>query len=394
MDQQIVITGMGIFSPIGCNEQTFWDSLCAGRSGAATVHSPHVVDLSRKIACQVHEPIPGNEDVGRASKLAIAAARQAIDSADLKATQVPADRFSLIVGTTMGETEFIEKRLAAPNDEWLSSDHMAQIAKGIPGCIASNVQSALGTKGPAMDMYGACAAGNMAIAAARRSLLAGECDIALAGGADGFSELAFIGFMRLRVMAGDSCRPFDVDRDGLLVGEGAAFLVLEREDSARARNAPIRARLAGTGIATESYHPTRPDPEGDGLRRASLEALRDARLNPDDIGYVCAHGTGTPQNDAIEVKVLDACFPHGVPFSSIKALTGHCMGAAAAVEAVCCVLCLENKTLVPTWNLTEVLRPCSCDAVKDSTRPANIRYAMNNSAGFGGYNSSIIFALP
>jgi len=269
---------------------------------------------------------------------------------------------------------------------------MRRVIDNRPGSIAHNVQADLGLVGPAIDLYGACTAGNLAIAAARRNLLNGQCDLALAGGADGFSRLAFLGFMRLRVMAAEVCRPFDEQRDGLLVGEGGAMFVLERESSARARGATIRARVAGCGVTCESYHPTRPDPNGDGLTRATNGALAQAGLRPDEIGYVCAHGTGTPQNDMIEVKVLQNCFPKGVPFSSIKALTGHTMGAAAAIELACCLLSLERQTLIPTWNLETVLPCAGRDALAGGPRPAKLQYVVNNSAGFGGYNSSIILA--
>lgn len=198
--------------------------------------------------------------------------------------------------------------------------------------------------------------------------------------------------MRLRVMAAEVCRPFDERRDGLLVGEGGVMFVLERESSAKARGARIRARLAGAAVACENYHPTRPHPEGDGLSRATIEALNDAGLSPGDIDYVCAHGTGTPQNDAIEVAVMQKCFPKGVAFSSIKALTGHTMGAAAAMEAAACILSLEQQTLIPTWHLDKVLQPCTLDAVQGAPRRTGVSYVLNNSAGFGGYNSSIVLS--
>ena len=392
MSDDIVITGMGILSPIGCGEEPFWESLCSGRSGAAPVDCLDTSDLSRKIACQVRDPISVDRSRGRASQLAVAAARDAVGSARLSLSREADQRVSIIVGTTMGETEFIEERLGAPAEEWLSADHTRRIVGGRPGCIARSVAAELGVEAPAVDLYGACAAGNMAITAARRQLLDGRCDVAIAGGADGFSRLAFIGFMRLRVMAAEVCRPFDERRDGLLVGEGGVLFVLERESSAKARGAPIRARVVGAAVACESYHPTRPHPDGDGLSRATMEALADAGLTPTDIDYVCAHGTGTPQNDAIEVAVMQKCFPQGVAFSSIKALTGHTMGAAAATEAACCVLSLERQTLIPTWHLDKVLQPCALDAVRGAPRPTRVRYVLNNSAGFGGYNSSIVLA--
>jgi 3-oxoacyl-[acyl-carrier-protein] synthase II len=296
----------------------------------------------------------------------------------------------VIVGTTMGETDFIEDRLTGDASEWLSQEHMRQIIGGKPGSIARNVQTDLGVTGPANDLYGACAAGNMAIAAAAHSLLDGECDVAIAGGSDGFSRLAFLGFLRLRIMSAGVCRPFDQQRDGLLVGEGSAMFVLERESQARARGAGIRARVLGFANTCESHHPTRPDPEGDGLTRATNGALAGAGLDPADIDYVCAHGTGTPQNDAIEVMVLQKCFPRGVPFSSIKALTGHTMGGAAAIEAACCVLSLERQTLIPTWHLEDPLEAGPLEPLRGAARPGRVRRVLNNAAGFGGYNSSLV----
>ncbi|MCH7885257.1 MAG: beta-ketoacyl-[acyl-carrier-protein] synthase family protein [Planctomycetes bacterium] len=393
MTDDIVITGMGIVSPIGCGETTFWESLCSGRSAAAPVDGLNTTDLSRKIACQVREPMDTVGGVGRASKLAVTAARQAVSDARIDPSDLDPTRTYTIVGTTMGETEFIEEGLDAQASDWLSSEQWSRILTGRPGSISAHVRSDLKLGGYAADLYGACAAGNMAIALARRHLLDGRCDVALAGGADGFSKLAFIGFMRLRVMAAEVCRPFDQQRDGLLVGEGATIFVLERESTARARGAVIRARVLGAGLTCESYHPTRPDPNGEGLARATAQALRGAGLTPSDIDYICAHGTGTPQNDAIEVTMMDRCFPKGVCFSSIKALTGHTMGAAAAMEAGACVLSLQHQTLIPTWHLDTVLQPCSLDAITGSTRVGPVRYVVNNSAGFGGYNSSLVLAV-
>lgn len=354
--------------------------------------------------------------MGRASQLAIAASRQAVTTAGIEPAELEQAHLAVIVGTTMGETEFIEERLLVSDADWLSQDHMKRIVTGQPGCIARNVladltfgecrmgnvecrmedpafdirHSTIDNSVLACDLYGACAAGNMAVAKGRRHLLDGQCDVVLAGGSDGFSRLAFIGFMRSRIMAAHVCRPFDEKRDGLLVGEGAVMFVLERESSAKARGATIRARVTGAAMTCEDYHPTRPHPDGDGLTRAVKQALRDAELEPADIDYVCAHGTGTPHNDAIEVKVMENCFPGGVSFSSIKALTGHTMGAAAAMEAACCVLSLQHQTLIPTWHLDNVLQPCSLDAIQGEVRPARVRCVLNNSAGFGGYNASLV----
>jgi 3-oxoacyl-[acyl-carrier-protein] synthase II len=467
----IVITGLGVVSPIGVGEAEFWQALYAGKSGAAPIDCLDTTDLPRKNGCQVkgsdeatkrrsdegkrqnvetskrrNGAIGGEAEqarprIGRAAQLAIEAASQAAADAGVAvgggcradeataarrdASGIDPGRVAIVVGTTMGETEFIEDCLAADANEWLSPQHVCEILSGRPGSIAAHVANRLlneptegagsdsrrtlpadqspnrpiaqspNARSPvAIDLYGACAAGNMAIESARRRLLDGRCDLAIAGGADGFSRLAFIGFMRLRVMAAEVCRPFDVDRDGLFVGEGAAMFVLERESAAKARGAGIRARILGTGNACENYHPTRPHPEGDGLSRAVLAALADAGVGAGDVDYVCAHGTGTPQNDAIEVTVMNRLFPAGTPFSSIKALTGHTMGAAAAVEAAACVLMLKRQTLIPTWNLRTALQPCECEALAGAPRAARLGTVINNSAGFGGYNSSVVIAAP
>ena len=423
MADDVVITGVGVISPVGCGEAAFWDALRNGRSAAGSVEGLDTSELSRTIACQVRTPLDVTGTMGRAAKLAVAATRQATRQAGLSSADFGAShdaRLSVLIGTTMGETEFIEERLTQPDEHWLTDEHARRIAIGKPGSIArrvradllatdlamsgplpaaspqrpavSNLNAGRGSPGCSIDLYGACAAGNLALASARRQLLDGRCDVAIAGGADGFSHLAFIGFMRLRAMSSGVCRPFDEQRDGLLVGEGAAIFVLERESTARARGATIRGYILGAGVTCESYHPTRPHPEGDGLTRATQAALADANLSAADIDYVCAHGTGTPQNDAIEVAVLDRCFKQGVAFSSIKALTGHTMGAAAAIEAVACLLSLEHQMLIPTWHLDNVLQPCSSDAVRGSVRSADLRFVVNNSAGFGGYNSSIVIA--
>jgi 3-oxoacyl-[acyl-carrier-protein] synthase II len=390
----VVITGMGIYSPIGVGAAEFWDAMLGGRTGAAIVSGFDTKELPRNTACQVRQiPVKDGVSCGRASQLAIAAMHQAIESANLRATSLKSARVAIIVGTTMGETEFIERRLDSPKEEWLSPEHVGQILGGSPGCISRNAAEHCGLDSrDALDLYGACAAGNMALGMARRRLLDNQCDVAIGGGADGFSRLAFLGFMRLRVMAADVCRPFDEKRDGLLVGEGGVMFVLERESDAKSRGAKIFARVIGAADTCEDYHPTRPHPDGDGLTRSTRAALDDAGLRPNDIDYICAHGTGTPQNDAIEVGVMNKCFPSTTTFSSIKGITGHCMGAAAATEAALCVLSLQNQVLIPTWHLDTVLQPCNLDPLQGRPRPAKVRYILNNSAGFGGYNSSVVFA--
>ncbi len=392
MSHNVVITGLGVMSPVGCGVDSFWDGLRTGREGRKPVTSMDTTELIRHEACTVSEPVDDDIPGGRASQLAVMAAREALADAGFGSAIDASTRVSVTIGTTMGETEFIEDALTADADHWLNQEHAQRIIQGQPGCIARAVQRDCGAMGEAVDIYGACAAGNIALAFALDALQSRKCDIVLAGGADGFSRLAFIGFMRLRLMAAESCRPFDANRDGLHVGEGATVFVLEREEDARARGVKIRARLAGAAMTSEDYHPTRPEPNGDGLTRAILGALRTADMDATDIDYVNAHGTGTPQNDMIEVKVMNNCLAPGTPFSSTKAVTGHTMGAAGAMEAAACVLSLENQTLIPTWHLNEPLEPCEMEALIDVPRKTGVRAALNNSAGFGGYNSAVVLA--
>jgi len=230
MSSDCVVTGLGTVSPIGIDETAFWDGLTTGRSGAAQVTGFDVTELTRKIGCQIHEPVTGEPAEGRAAQLALSASRQAIDSAGLSAEEMRDARVAVVVGTTMGETGYIERPLLRDDQDTLTRPQLRDVVQHGPGSIAGQLISILGLHGSALDLYGACAAGNMALSLARQQLREGRCGVALVGGADGFSFLAFVGFMRARIMAEQVCRPFDVNRDGMFVGEGAGMFVLEPED--------------------------------------------------------------------------------------------------------------------------------------------------------------------
>jgi len=230
MSSDCVVTGLGTVSPIGIDETAFWDGLTTGRSGAAQVTGFDVTELTRKIGCQIHEPVTGEPAEGRAAHLALSASRQAIDSAGLSAEEMRDARVAVVVGTTMGETGYIERPLLRDDQDTLTRPQLRDVVQHGPGSIAGQLISILGLHGSALDLYGACAAGNMALSLARQQLREGRCGVALVGGADGFSFLAFVGFMRARIMAEQVCRPFDVNRDGMFVGEGAGMFVLEPED--------------------------------------------------------------------------------------------------------------------------------------------------------------------
>jgi 3-oxoacyl-(acyl-carrier-protein) synthase len=263
--------------------------------------------------------------------------------------------------------------------------------------LAGAIAMQLGLHGLVLATTAACAAGNHALAIGYEWIRGGRAPVVLAGGAEGLSRLAHIGFSRLHVVASDLCRPFDRRRQGLLLGEGAAFLVLEDPVHARARGAHIWAGLAGYGLAGDAYHLVAPHPEGRGAALAMRRALHMAGIAPEDIDYINAHGTGTPQNDSAETSAIKSAFGRHafqVPISSIKALGGHAMGAAAAIEAIACVLALQHQCIPPTHHLEEPDPLCDLDYVPQVPREARLRWVMNNSFAFGGNNAAVVLAHP
>jgi 3-oxoacyl-[acyl-carrier-protein] synthase II len=275
-----------------------------------------------------------------------------------------------------------------PDPRW------AGVSRFPASAIAEGVACALGFEGPLLTLPTACAAGNYAVADALEILRSGAAQVMLAGGADAFSRSAFIGFSRLHAMSPDVCRPFDRERQGLLLGEGAAVLVLERAEHARARGRRPLAKVLGAAQSCDGYHITGPHPEGRGAARVMVGALADARLTTEDVDHINAHGTGTLHNDRVESLAIRTVFGERaaeIPVSSIKALTGHTMGAAGAIESVASVLALVHETVPPTWNFRTPDPECALDVVPNSPRRAALRTVLNNSYAFGGNNASILF---
>jgi 3-oxoacyl-[acyl-carrier-protein] synthase II len=240
----------------------------------------------------------------------------------------------------------------------------------------------------------ACAAGNHAIAAAVDLLRAGRADAALAGGADAFSRITFTGFARLGAIAPERCQPFDRDRKGMIPGEGAAMLLLERASGARRRGARVYAEVAGYGLSCDAFHMTGGDPSADGAVRAMEAALADSRVAPGEVSYISAHGTGTPVNDRLEALAVTRVFGEAsrrIPASSIKSMIGHAMGAASAIEAAVCVLATVDAVVPPTINYETPDPDCPLDCVPNAARELAVRVAMNNAYGFGGNNASVVF---
>jgi 3-oxoacyl-[acyl-carrier-protein] synthase II len=401
MDPRIAVTGLGLVTPIGSGRDEVWNGLLAGRSGFAPVESFDTRAFNVHLGAEVRgfDPAPYVErlaagSLGRASKLAIAAARMALADAaiDLADGAWDAERAGVAMGTTSGEPLEVEKL----DDRYLA-DELAQVGPEflrLYPChlIAAHVGQELGFAGINTMIPAACAAGNYALAQALDTLRSGRADLMLAGGADAFSRITYTGFSRLGAIAPERCQPFDRNRKGMIPGEGAAVLVLEPFARARARGARIYAELAGYGLSCDAHHMTAAHPEGDGAARAMERALADAGARPEEVSYISAHGTGTPTNDRLEIvavkRVFGAAAPR-IPMSSIKSMIGHTMGAASAIEAAVCALAVAEDRVPPTMNLEEP--EDDLDYVPNAMRELPVHLAMNNAYAFGGNNASVIF---
>jgi 3-oxoacyl-(acyl-carrier-protein) synthase len=389
-DPRVVVTGLGIVSPIGRGTEATWSAAMSGATGIRRRESDGlpVAEVASALFGAPFRDARGRPLVGRAASLAIMAGRDALDASGADAGTV-----DLVVGTTMGESTWI--------DTWPTEDaalklplahRAAELLDGSPGSMAAAIADALGTRGRVSAVGGACAAGNFALARALDDIRSGRSDQVLAGGVDAFSGTALIGFAKLGALAGDGCRPFGLERQGLVLGEGAAFLLLESLERARSRDAAVLAVLGGAGLSCDAYHPTSPHPEAAGAVQALTAALEDADVAPDQVGWVSAHGTGTAANDRIEVMALTRVFGRArPPASSLKSLTGHGLGAASAIEAVLSVLALQHRRIPPTWHVGAQDPDCDWDVVVDGPRAADLEVVVNEAYAFGGCNAVTVF---
>jgi len=393
---RIAVTGLGAVTPVGTGKDEVWASLLAGRLGFAPVESFDTKAFNVHMGAEVQgfSPVPyvlrlDPQRMGRASQLAIAAARLALADADLGA--VTSELAGVAMGTTSGEPREVERfddRYLAGELDAVGAEFMTRYPCHM---IAAHVARELGFGGINTMIPAACAAGNYALAHAVDALRAGRAELMLAGGADAFSRITYAGFARLGAIAPERCQPFDRRRQGMIPGEGAAVLVLEPLDAARRRGARIYAEVAGYGLSCDAHHMTAAHPEGDGAVRAMSRALADAGVAPAEVSYISAHGTGTPTNDRLEALAVGRVFGAGtrVPISSIKSMLGHTMGAASAIEAAVCALAVATDEIPPTMGLEDPEN--DLDYVPNAARRLRVEVAMNNAYAFGGNNASTIF---
>jgi 3-oxoacyl-[acyl-carrier-protein] synthase II len=402
MTRRVFVTGMGVVSSVGLGRQAFWTALVEGRSGARPVSSFDTSELGRDRACEVtdfrardHLTAAEARRVGRCSAFAIAATRMAVTDAGLDTSALDPERMSVILGTTMGEVDVISELESA----WLHGGEQAimraKLARYGTTLLPIHVARAVGARGLVQTLPAACAAGNYAIGFACDQIRAGRADVVITGASEILDKVQFAGFVRLGAIAPERIQPFDKQRKGLLIGEGAGILVLESEEHARKRGATILAEVGGYGLACDAHHITRPHPTGKGSITAMREAIASSGLRPDQVDFVNAHGTATPANDQVETLVMREVFgERRVPISSIKSMIGHCMGAASALEAVACVETTLTGLYPPTINYEELDPECDMAVVANKVAAGKHDVVLNNSLAFGGYDAVVTFARP
>ncbi len=404
--KRIVITGMGVVSPLGNDLSSFWDALVRGESGVRHLSKlPSTNYKGNMLAAEVDWPdsnVPANlQEESNAVHYALQAAQQALDHAGLAYPVAHKNAYALIVGTTSGNQDILERTLDRyydPEAEHEFSDEAATLfARMRPIRLSALVAKALNFGGLNMVIPTACAAGNYAIGTAYSMIQAGRTSVVVAGGADAFTRSCYTIFYRLGGMTHQDCRPFDQNRSGMVVGEGAGMLVLEDLEHALARGARIYAEVKGYGLSCDAYHRVAPDPEGEGAARAIRKALYSSNLKPQDIDLISAHGTGTPANDVQEAKALAKIFGENlptIPVSGLKSMLGHCMGAASALEAIAATMSLNTQISPPTKNTEQVDPdfPYALDVMPGEARQQNFSHVLSNAFGFGGNICSVVLA--
>ncbi|MCK7622220.1 beta-ketoacyl-[acyl-carrier-protein] synthase family protein [Streptomyces sp. RS10V-4] len=400
--RDIAVTGIGLITPAGTDADTTWRTVCAGTPTAAL--DPDLGDVPIPLSCRV-PPFDGKSLIGpqvwrmdRFTHLALIAAHQAVRDAGLDPAAWDGARVAVVVGVGYDSKDLVVPAVRKLIDGAYESLSPLLIPRTTTNAAAAEICIALGAHGPSMAVTTACASGATALGTARDLLLAGRCDIALAGGAEApCHPLPSACFAQMGALSGrlhdpqGASRPFDADRDGFVLAEGAGLMVLERAADARARGARPRAYFSGYGSSTDGYHYAAPHPDGTGIERAFTAALGDAGLGTADIGHVNAHGTGTPMNDRIEGAALARIF-HGRPptVTSTKGVTGHTLGAAGAIEAALAALTLEHQTIPPTANLDQLDPDIALDVVAKAPRPQRMEAVASNSCGFGGHNTVLV----
>jgi nodulation protein E len=397
MSRRIVISGLGCISGLGPDVTTFWDGLAKGRSAIAAlsdVESDIRISVGAQVGSFQPETYFSKEELtilDRFSQFAVLAAREAIEDARLSANSTTLAGAAGVIGSGCGGKQTDEETYRKLYKEGRGRAHPLTIPKGMPSAAASMVSQHIGIKGPVFSIASACASGAHAIIQGAMMIRTGLVDVAVVGGTDApFTYGLLKSWEALRVVSTDTCRPFSSDRSGMVLGEGAAMLVLESADHATGRGASCYAELAGFGMTSDAGHITRPDT--DGIAAAIRSALSDAALDPGKVDYINAHGTGTEANDLAETRAIHQVFgkhASSLAVSATKSMHGHALGAASAMELVATVLAIQKGLIPPTANFTTAGKGCDLDYVPNIARVEPVKIALSNSFAFGGLNAVI-----
>jgi 3-oxoacyl-[acyl-carrier-protein] synthase II len=407
--RRVVVTGLGILCPVGNTVDEAWANILAGKSGIARITQFDPTPFACHIAGEVKgfdvaQYLNAKEArrYDRFIHLGMAAAIQAVRDAEVDASRQDAERIGCVIGSGIGGLPLIEETQTALVSGGPRKISPFFVPGSIINMIAGNISIMFGFKGPNMAIVTACTTATHCIGEAGRMIERDDCDIVLAGGAEStVSPLGIGGFAAARALSTrnddppGASRPWDRDRDGFVLGEGAAVMVLEEYEHARKRGAKVYAELAGYGVSADAHHITAPPEDGEGAWRAMRNALRSARLAPEGIDYINAHGTSTPLGDIAETIAVKRCFADHASklcVSSTKSMTGHLLGAAGGIEALFTVLALRDQVAPPTINLLHPDPACDLDYVPNEARSMPIRAALSNSFGFGGTNGTLLFA--
>ena len=408
MERRVVITGLGVVSPVGNGKEEFWNNLLAGKPGVGPITQFDATDFPVKIAGEVKDfdPVALAGDrktvrhMDRYTQFAVAAAKMAVADAKLDMTKEDPDMAGTLIGTGIGGIHVMEDTILQIEKRGPGKVNPFAIPMMIANMASGQVSITLGLRGPVLTDVTACASGTNSIGLAARLIKYGDADIMIAGGAEAaVSKAPMAGFAAMKALSSRECPPeeascpFDAGRDGFVLGEGSGVLVLEELEHAKKRGAHIYAELAGYGSNGDAYHITAPRPGGELAYLCMEKALKDAGIRPEDVDYINAHGTSTHLNDLNETSAIKALLgkhAYEIPVNSTKSMTGHLLGAAGAIEAVACALSIQNNKVHPTINLKEKDPECDLDYVTEGARDVKINVAMSNSFGFGGHNAVIV----
>jgi len=407
MGRRVVVTGMGVVSPIGIGVKEFEEGIFSGKNGIKKITRFDTSSYKSRIGGEITNLNVGDylspKDIRRMDRFTqfgMIAAMEAIEQAGLNVNSKNSEKMGVLVGSGVGGLQTVEREKAV-----LMEKGPQRVSPFLVPMLITNIASAYiaikyGFRGPNLSVSTACATGTHAIGEAFRMIQRGEADAMVAGGAEAaITPLGLAGFCAMRALSTRNdeperaSRPFDRERDGFVVGEGAGILILEELEFARKRGANIWAEVIGFGMSSDAYHITQPVADGRGIRIAMENALKDAKVNLQDVDYINAHGTSTPLNDRVETKSIKDLFKdraYEIPVSSTKSMTGHLLGATGGVEAIACILAIQRKRVPPTINYEFPDPDCDLDYVPNEAREIDVRIAMSNSMGFGGHNATIV----